>query len=141
MAELRPISGVDFYSLVVQTKMMMVEPLCFNLHIFLPSEYETMRCFAYRYGPRAAGFAIREDGELVNVFSLTHGRGDEIVQQAIREGAKRLDCYDGHLVRLYKRNGFVETGRVPWDWQYADPRWRKEWGEPDVVFMELKNHA
>lgn len=72
-----------------------------------------------------AGFAIRKDGELVFVHSLTRGLGAALVEVAIRAGATRLDCFDGYLVDLYSAHGFVETSR--------EPNWTP--GGPDVVFM------
>lgn len=72
-----------------------------------------------------SGYCVRPDGEFVLVFSLERGRGDFIVEAAIADGATRLDCFDGYLVDLYSRHGFVETERVA--------NWTP--GEPDVVFM------
>ncbi len=76
---------------------------------------------------RRSGFVVTPSHELVGVFSLVKGRGDDIVQHAVRVGADHLDCFDGYLTRLYARNGFVETRR--------EPNWTA--GEPDVVFMRL----
>ncbi len=75
-----------------------------------------------------SGFAVRDDGELVGVFSLVKGRGNEIVQSAIFMGATKLDCFEGYLTALYGRHGFVETRR------------ERNWSPtgPDVVWMQLK---
>lgn len=104
-----------------------------NLTDYLPSDYTEMRCFLSE--DSRSGFVVKDSGELVNVFSLVKGRGDALVRAAIAEGATSLDCYDGHLPRLYGRNGFVETGRVAWDDAYAPEGWT--FGRPDVVFMAL----
>ena len=72
-----------------------------------------------------AGFAVRKDGELVFVHSLTRGLGDALVDCARNRGANRLDCFDGYLVDLYGRHGFVEVDRQP---NYVA-------GGPDVVWM------
>lgn len=74
-----------------------------------------------------SGFAVSSDDELVGVFSLERGRGDEIVEKAIGAGAVALDCFDGYLPTLYGRHGFVEVRR--------EANWTP--GEPDVVFMAL----
>lgn len=75
---------------------------------------------------RLAGYVVRADGELTNLFSLVKGLGDILVDQALEDGARRLDCFDGHLVALYSRHGrFVETSR--------EPNWTP--GGPDVVYM------
>lgn len=76
---------------------------------------------------RRSGFAIRPDGELVYVFSTVRGRGDILVRAAIALGAVRLDCFDGYLTDLYRRNGFDVTRR--------EPNWTP--GGPDVVYMRL----
>jgi hypothetical protein len=73
-----------------------------------------------------SGFAIRWGGELVYLHSRVHGRGDRLVSTAIALGARRLDCFDGYLVDLYGRHGFVEYAR--------EANWTP--GGPDVVFME-----
>lgn len=72
------------------------------------------------------GFIVKQDGELIALFSMVRRSGDELVQQAIERGAIRLDCFDGYLVDFYSRNGFMEVDRVA--------NWTP--GEPDVVFMQ-----
>lgn len=85
------------------------------------------RCYlSYVKGQAVCGYAIKDTGELCYVHALIRGCGDALVQDAIVNGAKRLDCFDGYLVSLYTRHGFVETGRVP---NYIK-------GGPDVVYME-----
>lgn len=74
-----------------------------------------------------SGFAIGPDGTLMGLFSLTRGRGDLLVRQAVELGARRLDCFDGYLPGLYSRHGFVEYDR--------EPNWTP--GGPDVVYMTL----
>ncbi|MGW5130865.1 hypothetical protein [Streptomyces sp. NPDC004135] len=74
-----------------------------------------------------SGFGIDAEGTFIGLFSLEKGRGTELVKAALREGATKLDCFDGFLPEYYKHFGFVETERVP--------NWTP--GEPDVVFMAL----
>ena len=73
-----------------------------------------------------SGYGIREDGELVHLFSTIKGRGKELVHAAIWDGANHLNCFDGYLVRFYEGFGFTETRR--------EPNWIA--GGPDVVWME-----
>ena len=94
-----------------------------NLTIYATSDYNAMRCFLTPDGK--SGFAISKEGELVNLFSLVGGRGADLVQAAIQEGATKLDCFDGYLVRLYSGFGFQEYRR--------EPNWTE--GQPDVVYM------
>lgn len=72
-----------------------------------------------------SGYAVRADGELVNVFSTVPGRGDILVSHAVANGADHLDCFDGYLPTLYARHGFLETHR--------EDNWTP--GGPAVVFM------
>lgn len=73
----------------------------------------------------AAGYAIKPDGELVNVFRVSErsGAGAQAVIDAIQNGATNLDCFDGHLVRYYKQFGFIENSREPWYDQNAPKGW------------------
>ncbi len=73
------------------------------------------------------GFIISKEGDLQNLFSLDHS-GKENVREAIRQGAKTLDCFEPFLPGYYSEFGFVEVGR--------SANWTP--GGPDVVFMELK---
>ena len=76
-----------------------------------------------------SGFGIDADGTFIGLFSLVKGRGEVLVQAALRAGADKLDCFDGFLPEYYKQFGFVETERVA--------NWTP--GEPDVVFMALSH--
>lgn len=77
------------------------------------------------YGPDAefyltadasSGFAIVNGDMLKFVFSTVRGRGDSIVAAAVKRGARRLDCFEGHLSELYARHGFEIVSRIPnWD--------------------------
>ena len=89
-----------------------------------------------------AGFAVKPDGDLVSVFSTGRGRLPAIMSAADRAGAGMLDAFDIRqagskqgLPAMYGQYGWKETGRMPWDPQYAPPDWRPELGTPDVVFM------
>lgn len=75
---------------------------------------------------RLSGYAVREDGDLVSVWSAVKGRGDELVESALENGATRLDCFDGYLPTFYARHGFYIVHR--------EANWTP--GGPDVVFME-----
>lgn len=88
------------------------------------------------------GFALRGD-ELISVFSTKgeHG-GDAAVAQAVRQGARRLDCFDihGRLPAFYARHGFRPIARVTWDDEYAPDGWPAELGRPDVVAMAVTDN-
>lgn len=71
------------------------------------------------------GFMLTPEGEIQNLFSTEHA-GVAALEQAIREGGTRLDCFDGFLPLFYERFGFREVRR--------EPNWTP--GGPDVVYME-----
>lgn len=72
------------------------------------------------------GYGVGVDGELVALWCLVRGQGEQLVKSAVANGAKWLTCYDnGFLVQFYTRCGFNEVGR------------KANWveGQPDVVRM------
>lgn len=73
------------------------------------------------------GLIIKADGELISVFSLVKGQGNDLLSFAIESGAVKLDCFDGYLTEFYKKHGFVSYKIVP--------NWTQ--GEPSVHFMRL----
>lgn len=87
-----------------------------TLTIYNAKEYSEMDC--YLGINNSSGYAIHED-ELVSVFSSQGKSGSAIVKSAIKNGARRLDCYaerhngkiSGLLYSLYSKNGFkIDTG-------------------------------
>ena len=72
-----------------------------------------------------SGFMLTPEGEIRNLFSTEHA-GAAALEQAIREGGTRLDCFAGFLPQFYERFGFREVRR--------EPNWTP--GGPDVVYME-----
>lgn len=118
-----------------------------TLTIYSPEEYANMETFLSLDGK--SGFAIKVDPadgkrDLVSVFNVSPRRGafDELMVDAIVYGkAQKLDAFDqtGFLPSKYKKYGFREVERFPWDDQYAPTGWVKELhGTPDVVYMQLE---
>lgn len=66
-------------------------------------------------------------GELKALWCDIPGLGGDLIQEAIRLGARELNCFDGPLVGLYSQFGFKEVRR----------EWNHVRGKPDVVWMEL----
>ena len=91
---------------------------------------------------KKVGAAIDPKGDLQNVFNNggPKGAATDVVAAAINEGARTLDCYDGHLPDYYHQFGFVETGRLKFDPAQAHGWDVKEHGQPDVVFMAWKGY-
>lgn len=88
-----------------------------------------------------AGYALDKSKDLQNVFNNSgkKGVGRNILNHAIHKGAKTLDAYDGFLPKLYAKHGFVETGRLKFNDEFAPKDWDyKKYGRPDIVFMAYK---
>lgn len=68
----------------------------------------------YLSSDKKSGYAILNGDELVSVFSTEKGRGNDLMKDAIRNGAKRLDFFadlkngkpTGALHGLYSKHGF-----------------------------------
>lgn len=101
-------------------------------------ELRTFRLYLCR--DQSAGFAVKPDGELVNLFNNgTRAKCRHLAREAIRLGARTLACFDGFLRAYYERLGFHEYARVRWDDRYAPRGWDyTTFGRPDVVYMRLK---
>jgi hypothetical protein len=130
-----------------------------TLTVYDVKDYMNMKCFVGKNN--SSGFAIKDGGELVSVFSSQNSSGDALMIKAIEEGATHLDCYakkdaNGNvlntgLVKLYRRHGFeidksLTTGNIgePYSIQNGVSLYvnENEEVEPDnenvVVFMKLK---
>jgi len=84
-----------------------------TLHVYPANEYNGMNCFIGKNN--SSGYAIAHGDELVSVFSSQGSSGSAIMQDAIKNGASRLDCFairkedvsiEGGLYSLYSRHGF-----------------------------------
>lgn len=91
---------------------------------------------------KKVGAAIDPQGDLQNVFNNggPKGAAADVIVAAIDKGAITLDCYDGHLPRYYAQFGFVETGRIKFNPEFAHGWDVKQNGQPDVVFMAWKGY-
>ena len=89
-----------------------------------------------------SGYSLSLCGDMRGVFSHTQAKGrlggmiEDVTRLAKFAGFHRvtLDCFEP-LDAIYKRHGFVETGRVSFDPDQAPHGWLKELGTPDVIFM------
>jgi hypothetical protein len=99
-----------------------------TLSDYSSEELGHMRLFLLKGGQ--AGYALKPDGELVNLFNSgkaeTAGAGAWLVIHAIEQGATRGDHFDGFLTEYYERLGFTHVRR--------EPNWTP--GGKDVLFME-----
>lgn len=108
-----------------------------GLDLYPVSEYEQMDL--YLTHGNDAGFAITKEKELICLFkqtSVVNIKGWQIAREAGYEGARTLNCFDGFLVEMYRKAGWVVSYTLPFcddlapdDWDYDRD------GRPDVVFM------
>jgi len=108
-------------------------------------DYADSRTFIAQDGRSC--FAITKDGDLQSVIHMENCNvtTDDLCHLAIRQGAKRLDCFDTVLPAVYGRNGFKEYKRDKWlddykphDWSY-DLYKKYNNGRPDIVYMQLED--
>jgi hypothetical protein len=91
------------------------------------------------YEGGGGGYGLKGD-ELISVFSLPGEHvGSELVEDAIANGAKKLDCLDDPLLDFYTRKGFKLVKTDKWDDKYAPKDWDYEkFKRPNLYYMELK---
>ncbi len=89
---------------------------------------------------RTYGVAVDPNGDVQNVFNNggPKGSGAKAVVAAIENGGRTLDAYDGFLPEFYRQFGFVETGRMSFNPDFAPDGWTG--GTPDVVFMAWQGY-
>lgn len=99
----------------------------------------------YMTEDKKAGYVLH-DGDLQKLFSNTDlpGLGSVLLMDAMSNGAKTLDCFEGYLEGFYATHGWEETSRVDFDPKYPDfvenhkPYWPKDEPLPDeIVFMQV----
>lgn len=120
-----------------------------SVYVYSVEEYAHMRLFVTDDGE--AGFALKEDGDIVSVYSTQQSRHPRVaramIATAVSMGGKKLDCFDTVLPKIYAAEGFVETGRDSWNDEYKPEGWdyetytRYNEGRPDVVYMEYNKDS
>jgi len=83
-----------------------------SLSVYNVNEYEKMRCYLGKNN--SSGYCIAHGNELVSVFSSQKSSIDAIMIHAIKNGARKLDCFairnktkiSGHLYKIYSKFGF-----------------------------------
>lgn len=113
------------------------------VYVYDQADYEGMRLFVTQDG--LAGFALKQDGDIVSVFKHPDSREKRVavamIRLAIEQGGRKLDAFDTELPFIYAANGMRVVARMNWNDEYAPGGWDKQLfaefnsGEPDVVFM------
>lgn len=140
MYEIINITPEDFFNLFTAVRAEHKEIRRRTSNMTLEEYKEKFKCYRVRNrGTRSigepyelkAGFATNTaTGELCSMFNATdHKLGHVMVEAAVRLGAKRLNCLDGFLVKLYADHGFVPVCAV------EHHRHTAERPRPLVVYM------
>jgi hypothetical protein len=109
------------------------------VHAYEEHEYNEKKNFISEGGE--AGMSVTKDGDIVSVFNnpkigTKKGVAGHMLEIALENGGKRLDCFDGFLPKLYSKYGFVPVARMKFAREYAPEGWNFERdGEPDVLFF------
>jgi hypothetical protein len=115
-----------------------------SVYVYPVDDYKDMRVFLASDGE--SGIAIKDDGDIVSVFSSPIARdrqsANSMIATAVSLGGTKLDCFDTVLPKIYAQEGFVEVDRDSWSDEYKPKGWDYETykgfnnGRPDVVYME-----
>ncbi|TXJ34206.1 hypothetical protein EPJ69_02570 [Brachyspira aalborgi] len=76
-----------------------------------------------------SGFGIKPNGDIVSVFSNNKaegGRSAYMLEMAISQGGRQLDCFDVYLVEIYEAHGFKPVAKMKWDDEYIPEGWNKD---------------
>lgn len=87
-------------------------------------EFEAMDLFLVK--DQSAGFAIKQDGDIVSVHNNSELKkiAPLFLETAKANGGTKLDHFDGFLSGLYREHGFTDVYEVyQWDEQYKPETW------------------
>ena len=75
-----------------------------------------------------SGFGIKPNGDIVSVFSNSKekGRSSYMLEMAISQGGRQLDCFDIYLTKIYETHGFKPVAKMKWDDEYIPEGWNKD---------------
>lgn len=115
--------------------------------VYAVDKYQEMRLFLTE--DRMSGVAIKSNGDIVSVFndkrSGRDGAAYPLLDVAISNGGRKLDCFDTVLPKLYGAHGFRVVSRSSWNEEYRPEGWEEKTfekynnGHPDVTYMVLDN--
>jgi len=107
---------------------------------YTEKEYKEMGAKVFLSADGKSGYALTKEKDLILVFSHPGAKqGKLAIMDAIKNGAKTLDCFDAkqfNLPTLYGKFGFKEYKRLKWNTKYTPDGWDyKKYDNPDVVMM------
>ena len=116
-------------------------PFATSVYTYPVEEYRKMKLLMADDG--SAGLAIKEDGDIVSLFSDGSKTMPTLnmLALAVMQGGRKLDAFDTILPHTYSRSGFKVASRLPFDDSQAPDGWDYDLykayndGRPDRVFM------
>jgi hypothetical protein len=97
----------------------------------------------YQNADQTVGFALSDRGYVSHLWKAPNANVSGVMGAALTKaraaGAKNLDAFDTFLAKSYMKRGAVETGRSPWDPEFATPEIIAALGDkkPDYVSMDI----
>jgi hypothetical protein len=91
------------------------------------------------------GYALKkfDDGQYSEIVAVHNnepditGIGQDLIKNAVKNGGKYLDHFDGFLTQLYKNAGFEEYKRDSYNPEYdPDGKFREKYGKQDVIYRK-----
>ena len=148
--QFRQVSAQEFHAAIVAGKKSGYTPGTENdrnskwngqmVHVYSVDEYNGMQLFLLP--DKSAGFAIKNGNEIVSVFknieiyTLKESMLSIAIPEAIRNGGKRLDCFEPLLPTLYGRFGFRPVAKTKFDPKFAPEGWNYPRDKyQDIIFM------
>lgn len=99
----------------------------YGASVELKDDYTDINLYLSQDGE--SGFGIKPNGDIVSVFSNNKaegGRSAYMLEMAISQGGRQLDCFDVYLVKIYEAHGFKPVAKMKWDDEYIPEGWNKE---------------
>ena len=99
----------------------------YGASVELKDDYKDINLYLSEDGE--SGFGIKPNGDIVSVFSNNKaegGRSAYMLEMAISQGGRQLDCFDVYLVEIYEAHGFKPVAKMKWNDEYIPEGWNKE---------------
>lgn len=98
-------------------------------------DYDEMKLFSSKGG---SVFAVKQNGDIVSVCKNPGDivRGKDLLEEAVKQGGKKLDTYDGNYI-FYRKCGFEPVSWTKFEEQWAPEGWTKGRDKPEpIVFFK-----
>ena len=137
--QFRVAKPADFNAALAAARAQMDPRSALQVDAALPADFKGK---VYMTPDGLTGFAVSDTGYVSNLFKHPNAPYRDAMGAALgrarKEGGRSLDAFDTGLAAGYAKRGAVESGRSPWNPEYAPEGWDVEtMGTPDYVSMKL----